>query len=289
MTIKKWMLLIVAIALLVLMSTAIMKPAQLLNWLSPARQYTLSEGITYSPAIPQKLDIYQPNNASANNPVIVFFYGGSWNSGARADYRFVAAALTARGFVVVIPAYRLYPQVRYPLFLEDCAAAVAWTLHTIKHYGGDPRRMYLLGHSAGAYNAAMLALDPRWLNSAGLMPNALKGWAGLAGPYHFLPSTNPDVQPVFMHPQYPAYAQPIEHVRQASLPAFIAAARDDDLVDPQQNSAQLAQQMLARGVPASLKIYESVNHVTLIGAFAWPLRWLAPVLDDVTEYFLQSE
>lgn len=285
----KWRWLIVGALLTIVSACAAVTPPLFVNWISPAGHYAASEDIPYAPAPRQKLDVYRPAAPHSAHPVIVFFYGGSWNRGARADYRFVAAALTARGFVVVIPDYRLYPQVRYPLFLEDCAAAVGWTLRNIERYGGDPHRVYLLGHSAGAYNAAMLALDPRWLAGVGFRPGALKGWGGLAGPYHFLPSTNPEVQPVFMHPNYPLGAQPIEHVRAAQLPAFIAAASGDILVDPQQNSAQLAAQLQQRGVPVSLKIYPRVNHVTLIGAFAWPLRFLAPVLDDVTNYFLQID
>ncbi|MDB6060472.1 MAG: esterase [Verrucomicrobiaceae bacterium] len=287
MTITLKLLLIVGAMIVLLIAVAVFAPVSLLNALTPASTFTLTSNVVYEPTTQLKLDIYRPKNAQPTNPVIVFFYGGSWNRGSRGDYRFAAAALTARGFVVVIPDYRLYPQVRYPQFLEDCATAVAWTKHSIAEYGGDAQRIYLLGHSAGAYNAAMLALDPRWLNQVGLAPSDLKGWAGLAGPYHFLPSNNPDVQPVFMHPNYPPNAQPIEHVREATLPAFIGAAGTDNLVDPQQNSGELARALQARAIPTSLKFYPGVNHLTLMGAFAWPLRGLAPVLDDVVNYFQQ--
>ena len=221
-------------------------------------------------------------------PIVVFFYGGSWNSGARADYQFVGAALAAQGFVVVIPDYRLYPEVQYPEFLQDCAAAVAWTWRTAAQYGGDPQRIYLMGHSAGAYNAAMLALDPRWLDERGMRRNQLKGWIGLAGPYDFLPSNNPQVQPVFHHPYYPPGAQPIEYT-QSTLPAFIGAASRDDLVNPQRNSAQLAQKLRAAGAPVTAKMYAGVNHLTLLGAWAWPLHWLAPVFDDVMNFLRSNE
>jgi acetyl esterase/lipase len=178
--------------------------------------------------------------------------------------------------------------VQYPQFLQDCAAAVAWTLHTAEQYGGDTQRVYLMGHSAGAYNAAMLALDPRWLAEQGLAPAQLKGWIGLAGPYDFLPSNNPKVQPVFQHPHYPVNAQPIEHVQAGALPAFIGAASRDDLVDPQRNSQHLAQLLRAVHTPVTLKIYKGVDHLTLLGAWAWSLHWLAPVFDDVIA-FLQSD
>lgn len=262
-------------------------PAAPLNALSSSAGYTLTS-IEYAPEHALSLDLYRPREPGGPRPVVVFFYGGTWNSGARADYRFLADALTARGLLVVIPDYRLYPQVRYPAFLEDCAKAVAWTLRDIERYGGDPRRVFLFGHSAGAYNAAMLALDPRWLAGQGLTPEALRGWIGLAGPYDFLPSNNLRVQPVFFHPHYPALAQPIEHVRGAAVPAFIGAASDDTLVDPQRSSVQLAQRMQAEGAQVTLRLYERVNHLTLIGAFAWPLRWLAPVQRDVCEFLLSD-
>lgn len=266
-----------------------LNPAALINMLT-SRGYRLTADVTYAADRHLQLDIYEPISGSISGdgrgkPVIVFFYGGTWNSGAKGDYRFVAAALAERGFIVVIPDYRLYPAVRYPLFLDDCASAVAWTLREIPRFGGDRHRVYLLGHSAGAYNAAMLALDPRWLHAKGASPNALRGWAGLAGPYDFFPSNNPKVQPVFMHPNYPPLAQPIEHVQEGKVPAFIAAAASDTLVNPIRNSEQLARKLQVEGVPVRLRIYPRVDHITLIGAFASPLRWLAPVLDDVTTFF----
>lgn len=278
--------------LLALLVLLYLKPAALINLLT-ARGYRITPDLTYAADRHLRLDVYEPSSSNAadvnGKPVIVFFYGGTWNSGAKADYRFVAAALAARGFVVVIPDYRLYPAVRYPLFLDDCASAVAWTLREIPRFGGDRHRVFLLGHSAGAYNAAMLALDPRWLHAKGTSPNALRGWAGLAGPYDFFPSNNPKVQPVFMHPNYPPLAQPIEHIHESRVPAFIAAAASDNLVNPIRNSEQLAQKLQADGVPVRLRIYSAVNHITLIGAFAWPLRWLAPVLDDLTAFFLNVD
>jgi len=274
----------IATLILILVAMLVIYPAQILNWLSP-HSYRLINNVVYAPDRDLALDIYQPLSDARDKPVIVFFYGGTWNSGARADYRFVGAALAERGYIVVIPDYRLYPAVRYPQFLDDCARAVAWTLREIPRYGGNRHRVYLLGHSAGAYNAAMLALDQRWLHAQGTSPNALRGWAGLAGPYDFFPSNNLKVQPVFMHPHYPPLAQPIEHVRENRVPAFIAAAKTDNLIDPVRNSEQLAHNLQTEGVTVQLRIYPDVNHVTLLGAFASPLRWLAPVLDDVTAFF----
>jgi acetyl esterase/lipase len=214
----------------------------------------------------------------------VFFYGGSWNRGRRADYRFVGRALASRGIVVVIPDYRVYPQVRYPDFLRDGARAVAWTRREIGAHGGDPGRLFVAGHSAGAYNAAMLALDPRWLGEAGLSPAALAGLIGLAGPYDFLPIENRAVQPVFHHPATPPDSQPVRHARGFAKPVFLGTAASDPLVDPTRNTAQLARLLREAGTPVVERVYERANHATLVAAFAAPLRWVAPVLDDVASF-----
>ena len=221
-------------------------------------------------------------------PVVVFFYGGSWTSGERGDYKFLGEALASYGILTMVADYRLYPQVRYPDFLTDCARAVAWAQREAPHYSGDAKRLYVMGHSSGAYNAAMLALDARWLTSAGLAPSALAGWIGLAGPYDFLPMTNVNAQPVFDHPNYPAGSQPVDYVSKEAVGApprtFLGAASTDALVDPERNSKQLAEKLRTVGASVTIRIYSNPNHVTLIGAFARPLRSLAPVLEDVVAF-----
>ncbi len=255
----------------------------LVNSLVPDGTYTATLNLEYGPDPRNKLDVYQPIDGKGY-PVVVFFHGGSWTSGSREDYKFVGEALASHGILTVIAGFRLYPQVRYPDFLADSSQAVACVEREAPLYGGDPRRLFVMGHSSGAYNAAMLALDPRWLSSAGLAPRALAGWIGLAGPYDFLPMQDPKSQPVFNHPDYPAGSQPIDYVSKAAPATFLGAAASDDLVDPERNTKQLAEQLVAAGVPVTLRIYSEANHYTLIGAFARPLRGLEPVLDDVDEF-----
>ena len=261
-------------------------PVAALNALAPSGTHTLTEGVAYGPGPRQRLDIYRPTQAAPAGgwPVVVFFYGGSWNSGDRADYGFVGEALASRGMLTLVADYRLYPEVRYPDFLRDSAAALAWGLDHAATLGGNPQRVFVMGHSAGAYNAAMLALDPRWLSATGHAPQALAGFIGLAGPYDFLPTTNSDVKPVFFHPDYPPDTQPLQLATRGAPRSFIGAALKDDLVDPQRNSVALAQRLQALGVPVTLRLYERVNHMTLAGAFGRPLRWLAPVLSDVAGF-----
>jgi acetyl esterase/lipase len=261
-------------------------PLSLVNAVSPAGAAHATAAIPYAAGERRMLDVYTPaaSTSSKPAPVIVFFYGGNWVSGKREDYAFVGRALAARGFVVVIPDYRLYPQVRYPDFLIDSAQAVAWTERSIGQYGGDPRQVYLMGHSAGAYNAAMLALDERWLGREGIKPDSLRGWIGLAGPYDFLPIENRTTRPVFSYPDTPPDSQPASHVGRSSPPALLIAPRHDETVDPVRNTGGLAARLRAAGVPVTEAYYDGVGHATLVASLSNSLRRLAPTLDAVTAF-----
>ena len=264
----------------------------IVNALTPAHTYDATADLAYGPDPRENLDVYQPRATAGEPaprggyPVVVFFYGGTWISGERKDYRFIGEALASRGIVAIVADYRLYPQVRYPDFLTDCARALAWARREAPRYGGDATRLYVMGFSSGAYNAAMLALDARWLAAEGVAPGALAGWIGLAGPYDFLPMTNVGAQPVFNHPNYPAGSQPIDYVTKSAPRTFLGAAASDKVVDPERNTKHLAEKLRAAGVPVTLRIYARASHYTLIGAFARPLRTLEPVLEDVVRFVL---
>ena len=277
---------ILAGALLMGALLAACSPLGVINALTPTTSYRLTANVAYGSDLRQRLDVYVPRSSAPTNgfPVVVFFYGGAWNRGDRADYQFVGEALAAQGMIAVLADYRLYPQVRYPDFLKDSAHALAWVRRESARLGGDAGRLFVMGHSAGAYNAAMLALDARWLAAEGLSPSMLAGWIGLAGPYDFLPMTKSDAQPVFFHPDYPTDSQPIAFAGRTSPRSFLGAAISDTLVNPERNTRQLADKLAAAGVPVTLRFYDRVDHITLIGAFARPLRWMAPVLDDLTAF-----
>jgi acetyl esterase/lipase len=269
-----------------LLALAASAPSATLNALAALASRRVAADVAYGPLARHRLDVYAPSLAApaGGHPVVVFFYGGSWNRGERADYRFVGEALAARGVLTLIADYRLYPEVRYPEFLTDCALALAHGLREAARLGGNPKRVFVMGHSAGAYNAAMLALDAQRLGAAGHAPSELAGFIGLAGPYDFLPMTNPDARPVFFHPDYPPGTQPIAYASKASPRSFLGAAREDPLVNPQRNSVGLANRLRESGANVELRLYERVDHMTLIAALAGPLNWLAPVLDDVVAF-----
>ena len=275
-----------AMLMLALVAWVVWRPLGPINLIAAIGSRRVAQGQAYGPQERQVFDLYRPDGAAPAGgwPLVVFIYGGSWHRGERADYRFVGEALAARGVLSMVVDYRLSPQVRYPDFVRDCAAAVAHALAQAAAWGANPHWVLVMGHSAGAYNAAMVALDPRWLAEAGHRPDELAGWIGLAGPYDFLPITNPDARVAFNHPNVPADSQPIRYAAQALRPALLLAAHTDILVNPVRNSRQMAAALTAAGQRVTLHEYPRVNHLTLVGAIAAPLRWLAPVLDEVVAF-----
>jgi acetyl esterase/lipase len=255
----------------------------LLNMLVRRGAGAVTRDCSYGAHPRKRLDIYHAPAGQAA-PVIVFFYGGSWEEGERSDYAFVGAALAERGFTTVVPDYRVYPEVRFPAFIEDAAEAVNWTRRNIARNGGDPSRVVVMGHSAGAHLAAMLTLDRRWLARAGAgeVP-ALCGFAGLAGPYDFLPLHSDTLKRIFGPEERLPATQPINFVQAGTPPCFLATGLRDRTVDPG-NSERLAQRLRGVGGQVVLKTYAHLNHRTLIGALSPALRFLGPVLRDVTAF-----
>ncbi len=226
------------------------------------------------------LDVYQPKGA-VGAPVVVFFYGGGWESGERADYRFAAVALARCGFVVAVPDYRVYPEVRYPDFIIDGAKAVRWARRNAEEFGGDSGLITLVGHSAGAYIAAMLTLDRQWLDARS--EAALAGTVGIAGPYDFLPLHSAVLEAIFAPAGDLATSQPITHARGDAAPMLLLSGTSDTTVRPE-NSRRLSTEIRLRGGDARALFYRRVNHTTIIGALSPLLRPLAPVLHDVATF-----
>lgn len=246
----------------------------------------LLEAQPYGRGPRQLLDIWAPEDAKQGDrlPVVVFFYGGGWNSGERENYAFVGRALAQRGFVVVIPDYRLVPKAHWPDFLEDGAKAVAWTRAHIGSLAGDPDRIALMGHSAGAYNAAMLALDPQWLRGAGSDPSVIRGVAGLAGPYDFLPmEKGGSADKAMGKVRPPEKTQPIAFARGDAPPMWLASGDEDDTVRPR-NSQNLAAAIERTGGSATLRIYPGVGHTGIVMALSGPFRGKGPVLEEATDF-----
>ena len=253
-------------------------PIKLVDRLTPTDTYTVQNDIAYGTEPRQRLDVYLPlartAPAAGYRPLVVFFYGGTWTTGDRAQYRFVGEALASHGAVVAVADYRLSNEVSYPAFVQDSALAVKWGLDHAAGLGADPAQVYVMGHSSGAYNAAMVALDPRWLKALDASPRQLAGWIGLAGPYDFLPIGDPDVKRAFNWPRTMPESQPINHVTPAAPRTLLMAANRDNLVDPQRNTAQMARKLEAVGVPVEVKTFDNLSHITLMGALASRIQWI---------------
>jgi len=242
-----------------------------------ARQ--VAEGVAFG-SHGQTLDIWAPEQAPVGPlPVVVFWYGGGWAKGDRAAYAFAGRALASEGFLVVIPDYRKVPQVRFPAFLEDGAQAVAWTRDNVAAHGGDPARIALMGHSAGAYQAVMLALDAKWLTAAGVDPGIVKAAVGLSGPYDFYPFDKPRSIAAMGQWPRPLETQPIEYARKDAPPLLLITSEGDETVRPK-NANNLAAKLRALGAPVAVENYGPINHEEVVMALSKPFRAKAPVLAD---------
>jgi acetyl esterase/lipase len=266
-------------------------PLDALNRLAPDHTHRLVADQAYGSHVRHGIDLYLPLGATpaAGWPVLLFFYGGSWQSGNRSEYRFLGEALASHGILAAVADYRLYPEVRYPGVLEDSAAALAWLRREVGHHGGDRSRIFVAGHSAGAFNAAMLALDATWLAPHALQPaEAIAGWVGIAGPYDFRPLIDRALMAIFNPPDdpdtTPDATQPIFYALAGAPPALLVAAREDHIVYPGVNTGGLSQRLRELGVPVTERYYARANHYTVVGAFGRPLRPIAPVLADVCSF-----
>jgi acetyl esterase/lipase len=275
-----------ALAALTTLLAGACSPAAVLNAVAPQSGVTVDSDIAYAAGPRQRLDVYAPAVGAASghgHPVVVFFYGGGWESGERGLYRFLGAGLAARGVVTVIPDYRVYPEIKFPTFMEDAALAVAWARRHNGDFGGDGHTVFLMGHSAGAQIAMLLALDGEYLAAAGLDTSQIAGVIGLAGPYDFLPLKSATLKAIFgPEAQWPR-SQPINYVTPAAPPMLLAAGSDDTTVDPG-NTRRLAARLRAAGAAVTETIYPGVGHMMLAGAFATPLAFVVPIRRDVLDF-----
>lgn len=244
----------------------------------------VASAVAYGDHPRQRLDVYTSRRAGdAKRPVVVFFYGGAWSAGSRGAYAFAGRAYAGEGFVAVVPDYRLVPEVRFPAFIQDGAAAMRWVRDNIARYGGDPARVTVACHSAGAHIAALLALDPRWLRGAGVDPGFIRAGALMAGPYDFLPFDDARSLAAFGRWPRPAETQPITYARADAPPLWLAHGLTDTTVRPH-NSEALAARLRAAGASPTLKLYPGRGHADLVIGLARPLRGRVSTLADSAAY-----
>ncbi|MEI9996635.1 MAG: alpha/beta hydrolase [Rhizomicrobium sp.] len=254
----------------------------LLNLAVPRAGYSIRADVAYGSDPRQTLDVYIPDHLKASAPVLLFFYGGSWQSGSKDIYRAFGQAFASRGIVTVVADYRVYPQVRYPAFLEDGAAAVAFVHAHAADYGGDPGRLFVSGHSAGAYIAVMLAVNDTYLKAAHADPAWIRGAIGLAGPYDFLPLADPALIDIFGGDRVMA-TQPIKYAAGRHPPMLLAHGTADTTVGAG-NSRRMAQRLRAAGNTVELKEYAGVSHLGIILSLAPGLRGNTTLYPDMLAF-----
>ncbi|HUQ09371.1 MAG TPA: alpha/beta hydrolase [Steroidobacteraceae bacterium] len=238
----------------------------------------------------QRLDVYLPkreaaqrsDESAAPRPIIVFWYGGSFERGRKSQYRFVGAALAEAGYVAVLPDYRLYPEVRFPAFIDDGAQAVAWVASHAAELGGDPSRIYLAGHSAGANIAGMLAYDPERLARVGVRADAIRGFIGLSGPYALDPNTD-TLRTIFAAPHGFDDWQPARRVRPGAPRALLMHGEGDDVVSVR-HARVMAEALTNNGVPVTLRTYAGRGHADTVAAFATASPDKLPVLTEIRKF-----
>lgn len=245
--------------------------------------YERTADLAYGTDPRQQLDVYVPETTVAEpRTVVVFIHGGSWETGSKDQYRFVGSSLAEQGFIAVLPSYRLSPAVRFPVFVEDAAQAVAWTFHNIGRYGGNPQRVFIMGHSAGAHIALLLTLDRRYLAAAGVSADDLRGAIGLSGPYDFKIDSDL-LRSVFGSAPDLRQTQPAHFVR-GDAPPLLLIHGTADKVCWDQHSIRLTERIRAAGGTADLRLYPGLGHSDTLGGFSQLRRGVAPTLQDVTRF-----
>jgi acetyl esterase/lipase len=229
------------------------------------------------------LDIYRAKDLQPKAPVLVFLYGGRWTYGQKEQYAFVGEALAKKGFVVVIPDYRKYPQVKFPGFVEDGAKALAWIHDHIQTYGGNPDEIHLAGHSAGANIGALLASDPTYLKQLGKDRSLIKSFAGLAGPYDFTPDEK-DLMDMFGPENRYPLMRPTTYADQQTPPMLLLHGAKDTTVGLF-NLKNLQTKLETTGACVKTKVYAGIDHTWIVGVLSWAGRNKAPVLEDMVSFF----
>lgn len=253
---------------------------------SDAAQATAPVAYGDDPA--QRLFIYTPpGDGPVGLPVAIFVHGGSWQSGSPVDYGFVARNLVPEGMIVVNAGYRLGPDGKYPGMVEDAASAIAWVHANIASYGGNPEALTIIGHSAGAYNVMMAALDPHWLAEAGVPQSAIRGVVGLAGPYDFLPFTTEGAIAALGHVEPPSATQPVTYIRGDAPPLLLLHGEKDTTVLPR-NSRILAVAIRQAGGEAEAVFYPELDHRGVVTALANPWRRRLDLFDRVSQFVIEG-
>lgn len=271
------------------------KSLEALSDVSSDSHYTKTPDISYGPDPRQKMDLYVPDagdsSLTESGVTVVFIYGGAWRTGSKAGYEFVASPLTKAGHRVLIPDYRLYPQVRYPDFIDDIAQAIAaFESSSYSQDAGTPDssaidKLVLMGHSSGAHQAALLLTDPQYFERANVSSD-IKGFIGLSGPYD-LPLDLEEVSVVFPNVQEPLIVNPVLQVSAmqpgtlSGVDVLLLHGATDERVLPF-HTREFAESLEDSGASVSVHSLKG-GHAPAVLALSGPLEFL----NDAQEYVLE--
>lgn len=271
-------------AAIVTVTTSACSPVKVLNSLIPTNGHSIKSNIAYGTQARQQLDIYIPKHTPAHKlPVVIFFYGGSWESGQKEDYLFAAEAFASRGYLTVVPNYRVYPEVKFPDVMQDPASAAKWVKTNITAYGGDDNQIFLVGHSAGAHLLTMLALNPEYLNQRNLSPTDFAGYVGLAGPYDFLPLTSARLKEIFGPEETQWKSQPIHYANGNNPSMLLLVGLKDGVVWPR-NTFNLANKIREQQGSVEVVEFPDYGHIDMVAKLAKPFRGNSRLLDVIDTY-----
>jgi acetyl esterase/lipase len=259
-----------------------LSPFTVLNLLVPRTGYAVHRGLAFGADPRQQLDVYVPHGLTGPAPVLLFFYGGGWQGGDRTNYLAFGQAFASAGIVTAVADYRLYPQVKYPGFVEDAAGALAWLHGHAGEYSADPQRLFVSGHSAGAYNAVMLASEPKFIESHGGRLDWMRGVIGIAGPYNFLPMSDPVYVDMF-HGTNNTDSMPVYHLDGKRPPMLLVTGGEDSTVAPS-NTKSMAAKLTSFGSEVREIHYRGIGHVGVILSLVPGFRRITRLRQDMIDF-----
>ncbi|MGP5686503.1 alpha/beta hydrolase [Psychrobacter glacincola] len=274
-----------------------LSPLAIVNGITSSGGVGVSKNILYGDEPLQDLDIYYPkplaqamkaqsaiNDGTITDsyPMVVFVHGGSWESGNKEQYAFVGQSLAQAGYVTAVINYRKAPEHVYPDYVEDAAQAIAWSINNATSLHADPKRLAVIGHSAGAFNAVAAIANEDFLAPYGVKPTDIATVVGIAGPYSY-DFRKFDSVTAFAADATPDDVMPDRQIKGAQPPYLLLTAEKDTVVYAT-NTIKMTQALTAAGVSVQTGEIKGASHATSIGAMAPPLRWVNDVRAQVVTY-----
>lgn len=228
------------------------------------------------------LDIHLPDAVASDTPVLVFFYGGGFSHGDKAQIRRVGKTFADAGIIVVAPNYRLSPVAAFPDFVKDAALAVSYVWQNLRDDDAGPRPIFIGGWSAGAYISALVAYDRRYLEAADVPASAIAGFIGLAGPYKgglCSGETCPHIFPEGTEPDWP-----VANFVDATDPPMLLVRGTHDLFVDRRNLEDLAASGDAAGIKVTTLVIEDAFHDDVLSEMEQP----SGLVPEAVEVFMEN-